>query len=140
MRAGGIIGHASAYHRSIGARWVGTDLRAERGEALVQIIKDDARLARDTLAIIIHADDPVHIPGHVKDNARAQRFPGQAAPGAARRHRDSFGRRIANNGRHVTDVPRRDNTLGHDPVYAGIGTVSHPAQQVGKNIPPHNPG
>ena len=71
LRAGGIVGNDPPYCRPVGTGWIGPNFLAIRGKAVIQIFEDHAGLTDSFCPVIVNADNPVHITGHIKNNTVA---------------------------------------------------------------------
>ncbi len=133
-----VISDTSTHHRPVTARWIGPDLPAETREIIVQFPQHHPRLTFDNSPPILFADDTVHIPRRIDNYPAAERFPRHTAARPARRDRDPRRRRIPDNRRNITRIPRQNHTTRQYPVNTRVVTVRRPVNNIPVNIPLHN--
>ena len=121
VASGTIQGKHAADRRDAPGRRIGAKQPPVCRELPIQLAVYDARLNANT--ILVHADDSSHGVGEIQDEARTERFAGQARSGSARVERDLVLGRVLHARHDIRYAARPDHAQRLDLVDARVAGV-----------------
>ena len=105
-------------------RDVDRELKAVRAQESVQAVEHHTRLHRDASFLRREGDDAVEMPGHVDDEACADRLTALGSAGPARENRHARVAGDLDGAPNVGNVAGHDHAQGLDLVVRGVGAVA----------------
>ena len=129
-RAGRVVADHAAERRPARRRHVRPEQEVVRGEALVQVVQNHARLHARRAAGHIHLQHLIQILGTVDDQPRPNGLPGETGPAAARHDGRPRLQRDLNRGGQGFDRARDDHAGRHHLIDARVRGVQPPARVV----------